>query len=145
MLLLLSAIMVRPRSKPRARRWVDMVNAGLMARPALLRSLRLVVGEASDNIGGPVARQDPGDMGLAAAFELLGLFGARLLLLERGLPDPAQRHRLAVGDKLQFVFLAVFGGRRAGDAGDLARRDDAELAAGAGRGFHQRHRQAIDL
>src|SRR5882757_6147773 len=97
MLLLLSAIMVRPRSKYGPQGWVDMVNAGLIAWLTLLRLLLVVVRQTSDDVSRPVARQQPGDRGLAAAFELLGLFGARLLLLERGLPDPAQRHRLAVG------------------------------------------------
>jgi len=66
------------------------------------------------------------------------------LARQRRLSQPAQRHRRAVGFEAQLVSLAAAVGGGAGDAGDLSRDEASDLAARAGRHFHQRHRQAVD-
>src|SRR4030088_1361974 len=89
--------------------------------------------QASDDVSGPVSGQDLREIGLVAAFHLLGLLGAALFRVQRHLPDPAHRNRQAIGFELELIFFSVLVRRGAGDTGNLSRREVAKLPAYSGR------------
>src|SRR5712671_6070386 len=95
----------------------DSKNHGTIA--LLLRVRRgFFLGQASNDVGGPIPGQDLRDFGPVTTFELPDLLGTALFRYQWRLPEPAYRNWRAIGFELQFIFLAILIHRGTGDAGN---------------------------
>src|SRR5258708_712443 len=92
----------------------------LLLLPRVRRGFFL--GQATNDVSGPIPGEDLRDIGLVAAFELPDLPGAALFRYQWRLPEPAHRNWRAIGFELQFIFLAIFIRRGTGDTGNHSHR-----------------------